>query len=187
MPIKETFSKRNNSICQVVVNNAQPPLMAPSPLASLLCVCPPFFIHVHDPQNHFKYTDVVTSVQESQRTFVIIDSTECISQRVLFSRIINGLAEWTVEWDDNCESWGGPVVGNWDSGFDAFVHALKQLWRGIQRLQHESSDEHEEEERSEGSMIVILEHCERLKDFVPFIFVPLTRLAELVSSLCNSA
>lgn len=156
--------------------------MSTSPLASLLSLYPPPFLHIHDPQNNFKYTDSLSSLHQSRRAFISIDSTECISQRVLFSRVINGLAKWTVEWEENCESWGGPVLGSWDSGFDAFAHALRELWREILKVKDNGDQERAETPQERPDSIVILfENCERLKDFVPTLFVPLTRLAELVS------
>lgn len=162
--------------------------MSADPLTSLLSLYPPPFVHVHDPQNHLKYSTTFTSLTSTQRAFVSINSVECISQRVLFSRIINGLAKWTPDWEENCESWGGPVLGNWDSGFDAFAHALRQLWQEIQNLKKNEEEEGDKEsqgkeEENEERMIVMFEKCERLKDFVPSLFIPLTRLAELVSTL----
>jgi origin recognition complex subunit 5 len=156
-----------------------------SELASLLSLCPPPLIYLHDPHEHFNYHTAYSSIRSAQKTFLAIDCTECISQRVLFSRILNGLSGWRAEWTENCESWGGPVLGNWDASFDAFAHALHVLWREMQKRvdRAEKTSEGSQLPGGSSSVVLVLEKCERLKDFVPSLFVPLTRLAELVGGV----
>ena len=148
-------------------------------LPQLLSLCPPPLIHVRDPHQHLQYSLLLGDIQTAQKSFVSIDCTECISQRTLFARIINGLANWSPSWSNAGECWGGDVLGNWDASFDAFSRAFEALWQSV-------VDERAEERQEEGhggadGIVIMLLNSERLKDFLPNLFVPLSRLSELVS------
>ncbi|KAF8320008.1 hypothetical protein DL93DRAFT_2224917 [Clavulina sp. PMI_390] len=155
-------------------------------LPLLLSSSPPPLIHVHDPHDQLLYNSNLDVIRKAQRAFVLIDGVECISQRVLFSRIINGLANWAPNWEDGAECWGGSALGVWDSSFDAFAQALKALWRSI-------LDTEDDEEADEGdtlmesrprkdAMVIMLKHTESLKEVLPQLFVPFTRLSELTGT-----
>lgn len=146
-------------------------------LASLLSACPPPLIHVHDPHNQLLYNTALREVRTAQRAFVLIDCAECISQRVLFARVINGLANWTPGWSDAGECWGGNSLGAWDSSFDTFSGALRVLWQSI--LDSNSSDE--TGAAGNEALVIMLNNSERLKETLPGLLVPFTRLSELVS------
>jgi origin recognition complex subunit 5 len=150
-------------------------------LPQLLSLCPPPLIHIHDPHQHLRYSPLLDDIRTAQQSFVSIDCTECISQRVLFARIINGLANWTPSWSNAGECWGGDALGTWDTSFDAFAKAFEALWRSI------VEGRTEEDDKGRGGadgVVIMLLNSERLKDFLPTLFVPLTRLSELVSCKC---
>jgi origin recognition complex subunit 5 len=152
-------------------------------LPQLLSLCPPSLIHIHDPHQHLPYSPLLDGLQTAQKSFVSIDCTECISHRVLFARIINGLANWTPSWSDAGECWGGDALGNWDASFDTFSKAFEALWQSIVdgRTGEEEKGEGEDSGGGTDSVVIMLLNSERLKDFLPTLFVPLTRLSELVS------
>lgn len=152
-------------------------------LPQLLAICPPPLIHVHDPNDQILYNPALDSVRAAQRAFVLIDCVECISQRVLFARVINGLANWTPRWSDAGECWGGNSLGAWDSSFDTFSKALKTLWQSIV----DSKADRELDGGGNESMVVMLKNSEYFKETLPSLFVPFTRLSELVSVSETSA
>ena len=144
-------------------------------LPELLSACPPPLIHIHDPHDQLEYHSTLSDIQQTQRAYVSIDCIECLSQRVLFSRIVNGLANWTPSWDAGGECWGSNALGVWDTSFDTFAKALKKLWLSIL-----DSDEDEDHAAPEA-MVIVLRNAEVLKERLGEVLVPLTRLSELVS------
>lgn len=149
-------------------------------LPQLLSLCPPPLIHIHDPHQHLQYSLLLDDIRIAQQSFISIDCTECISQRVLFARIINGLAGWVPSWSNAGECWGGDVLGNWDMSFDTFATAFEALWRSIV----DGRTDNDISRCGTNGVVIMLLNSERLKDFSPALFVPLARLSELVSREC---
>lgn len=146
-------------------------------LPQLLSLCPPPLIHLHDPQHQLEHNPNLENIRRAQNAFISIDCTECISQRVLFTRIINGLANWVPEWRDHGgESWGGQGLGAWDTSFDAFALAFRALWQSLL----DSKSANGSTSGGNDGIVIMLLNSERLKDFLPSLFVPFTRLSELV-------
>jgi hypothetical protein len=136
-------------------------------LPSLLALSPPPFIHIHDPFDQFCYHADSLKAKHC----VEIDCIECITPRVLYTRIINGLASWSVSWDNGCECWGGKRNGNWDTSWDAFIQALTVLVRQLQTIE------------ADARFILLLRNSDRMRDLLPNAIIPLTRLSELVKLL----
>lgn len=73
-------------------------------LPDLLSIAPPPFIFIHDPLSLLQFHPAEASLKKHT---VQIDCIECLTSRILFTRIVNGLAEWEPTWEDGCASWGG--------------------------------------------------------------------------------
>ena len=140
-------------------------------LPELLSLGPPPFIHVHDPLGHLEYYSLDEAFESGTSLFVSIDAIECLSTRIFYTRIINGLASWMPSWDHGCECWGGQENGTWDRSWDAFLQALKALYKSFSAEKRLGPEE---------SIVVLIRNADRLETSLPNVFVPLTRLSELV-------
>ena len=140
-------------------------------LPELLSLGPPPFIHVHDPLNHLDYYGLNDKIGSATALFISIDAIECFSTRILYARIINGLASWTPSWDHGCECWCDPENGAWDGSWDAFLQALKSVYKSV--LAGKML-------RPEECVVILIRNAERLEASISNVFVPLTRLSELV-------
>jgi len=83
------------------------------------------------------------------------------------------LTRWEPSWEDDCANW---IPGDqrtskrYNDSFDAFLHGLKDV-----------HDHLSKENQQSAKMVVVIENPERLKEGMPEMLVPLTRLGELVS------
>lgn len=153
-------------------------------LSNLITYYPPPFIFVHDPLNlrqcglavqsviqHVTETEVVVTVSSA-----ILDGISCFTPRLLYDTALNELAEWTPQWETGCSNWAGP--SDWGQRFnenlDGFIHGLKSLEaKLLEKVNGKSEMGHR--------IVLVIQHADRLKDNMPDLIVPLTRLAELVS------
>jgi origin recognition complex subunit 5 len=159
-------------------------------LSTLLSTSPPPFIFIHDPYTALASTYLKSNLSSiastSQTVWVNIDCIECFTPRLLYTRIINALSGWDAHLEEGGgECWGGIERGRWDMSWDVFVQALKDV-----HVEILSRDGGNKKERDEGvslsdddeqlRFVLIFEKAERMKDFLPSLVVPITRLAELV-------
>lgn len=136
---------------------------------------PPPFMHICDPTTAVitekLLSDLLRLVQtHSGLLFVHIDATECITPKLLFDRILNGLADWVPDWEDGALNWISTIGERYTENPDGFIHALQALHR------HKS----ESENQKSPNMVILVSKAERLKEFLPNIVTVLARLTDLV-------
>lgn len=172
-----------------------------SELSALLVSCPPPFIYVHDPDNvrltaaiiQSTLTDLVSgSADILDLRFAFVNAVACFSPRILFDTALNALAGWTPDWHDGAQNWQGhpgAEARRHNENIDAFVHGLQAIPTGAATAASSTGvngggkGKGRAQERPPATcrMVLIVERAERLKDNLPDLVVPLTRLAELVS------
>jgi origin recognition complex subunit 5 len=122
---------------------------------------------------------------DSHRTrFAQANAVACVTPRLLYDTILNGLAGWNVDWANGCENW--TVAGNeqrWNDSMDGFLHGLQ----AVANTSSGSTETTRKGKRKVGvrdnqrtRMVVTIERAEKLKETLPDLIVPLTRLGELV-------
>jgi origin recognition complex subunit 5 len=155
------------------------------PLASTLfsfwSTSPPPCIHICDPTTAQgtermipELLKAANQVPDTPQLFSVqMDATECITPKLLFDRILNGLADWTPSWEDGAQSWASTSGERHSHSLDAFVHGLRALYQ--EKLGVGS--------QQQANVIIVISFAERLKETVPTLINPLTRLADLVCTL----
>ncbi|KAA1472762.1 hypothetical protein DENSPDRAFT_801542 [Dentipellis sp. KUC8613] len=164
---------------------------------TLITTCPPPFIHVHDPlaprttaallthalttlssfpPSAFPNTDPDNDDTDSQQqqlphiAAAHIDAVSCFTPRLFFDTALNGLARWRPRWEDGARCWGAEDgAERYNDGVDGFMHGLRALRTEAVLEKHENA----------VRMVLVVERAERLRDTLPDLLVPLTRLAEL--------
>jgi origin recognition complex subunit 5 len=106
----------------------------------------------------------------SKISYARADAIACFSARLLYESVINSLASWTPQWEDGAVIWGVDNEVRWNDTFDGFVHGLRAVHAYLGKGKKEEGD---------MRLVVVVERAERL---IPELMLPLTRLAELVSS-----
>ncbi|KAG8999673.1 hypothetical protein FRB90_012025 [Tulasnella sp. 427] len=145
-------------------------------LVELLQLHPPPFIFVHDPLNARPApSSFLQSTLQSTNSHVLpisIDCNECFTSKTIFHAIINQIAGWTPELDPKGKavSWSNRHVSKWDKSFDSFVEALKVAY---------DETKGSRKSRKDLNLVLMFMNAERLKETVPALIVPLTRLREL--------
>lgn len=174
---------------------------ATSELSALLVSYPPPFIYVHDQDNirltaatiRSTLTDLVSgSADILDLRCAFLDAVACFSPRILFDTALNALAGWTPRWDDGAQNWQGHPGADarrYNENIDAFIHGLQAISTGATATTSSTGvngggkgkARAQERQPAACRMVLIVERAERLKDNLPDLVVPLTRLAELVS------
>ena len=174
-------------------------------IATLISTAPPPFVFVHDPVCLRDTTDAIESalISEGNGTahvqHVVANGISCFAPRLLYDHIINSLADWSVQWYEGCANWNlPPSSGRWNDSLDSFTRGLRTLHSHIRsnraKVSKAESDRKTrgrkkgkgKQRQVEGNVeeevrfAIIIEHAERLKNNMPDLLVPLTRLAELV-------
>lgn len=112
----------------------------------------------------------------SPTRFAHINATACFTARLLYDSVLNALARWEVTWENGCQNWPGEDGRRYNDSIDSFLHGLRNLrnksLEGMATGNGRTADE-------EPKMVLLVERAERLKDNLPDLIVPLTRLAEL--------
>ncbi|KAI0371882.1 hypothetical protein BV20DRAFT_978516 [Pilatotrama ljubarskyi] len=166
-----------------------------SHLSALLLSHPPSFIFIHDPENARLTSSVIAStlkVLSSQNdadvdlSYAFLNAVTCFSPRVLFDTALNALARWTPDWENGALNWSGSADGRrYNENLDAFVHGIQAIYadtkasarhvNGTAKGKEKATDPGQPTRR----MVLVVDRAERLKDNLPELVVPLTRLAEL--------
>jgi origin recognition complex subunit 5 len=164
-----------------------------STLRGFWSTSPPAFVYIYDPLTKLNTSNLVSDLLSlleetgSDRTNSLdlgpgllraqIDGTECVSPKVLFDRVLNGLANWIPKWEDGCLNWASTKGENFSDNFDAFVHGLRTLYDE----KGKSSDPFGLSQSNQGKNVVIaVTYAERLKESIPNLVAPLARLADIV-------
>lgn len=135
-----------------------------------------------------------------QLAFAQVNAVTCFSARVLYDTVLNAIAKWKPRWEDGCENWPGSSGSGirYNDGLDGFMHGLRALRTDLMRKGMEedaSNTRGKGKARSKGKgkamasdrveknvrMVLVVERAERLKESLPELLIPLTRLSELVS------
>ncbi|KAL7284243.1 hypothetical protein ACG7TL_001525 [Trametes sanguinea] len=166
-----------------------------SHLSALLLSYPPSFIFVHDPENARLTASVIRANLETLApqnessvnvTYACINGVACFSPRILFDTALNALARRTPDWEDGALNWSPQADGRrYNDNVDAFVHGIQAIFAervGASTRMHAAGKGKEKAASASQPttrMVLVIERAERLKDNVPDLLVPLTRLAEL--------
>lgn len=118
----------------------------------------------------------------SRARFAHINATACFTARLLYDTVLNALAGWEVAWENGCQNWPGEDGKRYNDSIDSFLHGLRNLRNKFREGKAKGNGSTVNEE---PTMVLLVERAERLKDNLPDLIVPLTRLAELVSGLVS--
>lgn len=176
-----------------------------SQLTTLVTTCPPTFTYVHDPYTTRVTASLVNALLTSlsavdAKSFVTdndviptiasaqVDAVACFTPRLFFDTTLNRLAKWRPRWNDGCASWPGGFTGvRYNDSLDKFLHGLRVL-----HAQLNDDKEGPTPDRSASNargprntanivkMVLVIDRAERIRESLPELLVPLTRLAELV-------
>ncbi|KAI3619066.1 origin recognition complex subunit 5 [Moniliophthora roreri] len=148
-------------------------------VVDLLCLGPPPFIYLNDitcPK--LTCSDLVASMSEKAKDskprihYVVVDGLACFTARILFDTIINGFALWEPIWNEGCSNWSVEGSGRFNENLDGFLNGIKAVFS---HLLHENGNEN-------VRLILVVEKPERLRERLPDMIVPLTRLSEITKS-----
>ncbi|KAF9036920.1 hypothetical protein BDZ89DRAFT_1061614 [Hymenopellis radicata] len=141
-------------------------------LKYLLETSPPPFIFVSDPVGPRTSAKALRSLLSSLRPqlhFVQVNAIACFTPKLFYDVVLNGLAEWTPDWEEGCANWPGTSdFARYSDSLDGFMHGIKAVHGSL--CQDEGSKK----------LVLAIEQSERLAEKLPEIIVPLTRLAEIV-------
>lgn len=149
-----------------------------SQVTSLVTTYPPPFIYINDPTTPRIASSILRSIllgcsklplsASPEIRFAHVDVVACFTARVFYDTVLNAMAQWPVRWEDGCENWSDDESGKiWNDSVDAFMHGLKAVYAAMGK--------------GTSRMVLAVDKAERLKETLPDLVVPLTRLAELVS------
>ena len=169
---------------------------AASHLSALLQSYPPPFIFVHDPENprlaasavRFTLQNLASGSSELvQLKYACINAVACFSPRILFDTALNALAGWVPDWQSGAQNWLGPTGEGrrFNENFDAFMHGLQAIYADTAAMGRGSDVGKGKGRASDRAcptprLVLMVERAERLRDNLPELLVPLTRLAEQV-------
>lgn len=147
----------------------------------LLTTSPPPFVYIRD----FTTPHITSRVVSSALTALpdkppilhaIVNASTCFTARLLYDTIIQKLAGWTPTWESGCQLWGDQ---RWNDSFDGFIHGLRAI--SVERSKSSMVKTRGKTVQSTLKVIIVIERAERLKEYLPDLLVPLSRLAETVS------
>lgn len=157
---------------------------------------PPPFVYVHDPHTTRIATSTVVSTLSTLRSnganiaFAHVNAVACFTPRLLYDTALNALAGWSPDWEDGCANWTGPLEGTsqrFNESFDGFTHGIRAVYNELLQ-KHEGSTMNGKGKNKatvqslpDLRLVLVIEDAERLKENMPDILAPLTRLHELVS------
>ncbi|EFI28402.1 hypothetical protein CC1G_13936 [Coprinopsis cinerea okayama7 len=154
-------------------------------LSTLISGYPPPFIYIHDPASCEVTTRVVRSLlnhleatPSSELDIPAIaygraDAICCLSQRCFYESLIHTLVDWQPDWEDGCANWGSEGDLRWNENMDTFLQGIRASHNHIRgKLGLDSA-------KKGLRLVFVVEGVERLKETMPEVLVPLTRLQEL--------
>lgn len=180
-----------------------------SHLELLLTSHSPSFIYLYDPETPGISASAVRSVLQTvseqdplvHLRYACSNAVACFTPRLFYDSVINALARWTPTWEDGCQNWPGTSADGqrWNESLDTFVHGLRDVYAQVQASVHGSSSSEDTGQvkgkakarimHPEGDqtyrLVLVVERAERLRETMPDLVVPLTRLAELVREICS--
>ena len=147
----------------------------------LLTTSPPPFIYIHDVATPHITSQVLSSLlaalpDDPPFLHAIVNASTCFTARLLFDTVIRKLANWTPTWESGCLLWGDQ---RWNDSFDGLIHALRAI--SVERSKHPATKTRGQSTQSSPKIAIVIERAESLKEYIPDLLVPLSRLAESVS------
>ena len=153
-------------------------------LSTLLTGNPPPFIFINDRDSASVTANVVRSLVAHLSTnslddglpeicYGLADAKSVLSPRLLYESFIHTLVDFIPSWEDGCSNWRAEEDLKWNENMDSFLQGL--------RLAHSHlRSERNLQTGGDLRLILMLEGSDRLKETMPDLLVPLTRLRELV-------
>ncbi|KAI0826686.1 origin recognition complex subunit 5 C-terminus-domain-containing protein [Trametes gibbosa] len=164
-------------------------------LSSLLLSYPPSFVFVYDPENTRLTSSIVSLTIEKLAAkndyctaldYACVDAVACFSPRIFFDTVLNALARWTPDWDQGVLNWPGTLDGRrYSDNFDSFVHGIQAVYdeadtaRTTMNGTNKGKEKDPQHDHATYRMVLVIDQAERLKDKLPELLVPLSRLSEL--------
>ena len=144
----------------------------------LLVTSPPPFVYIHDVATPRITSSVISSVLAALPDtppflHAVVNASTCFTARLLYDTVIRKLVDWTPTWESGCQLWGDQ---RWNDNFDSFVHGLRAI-----SVERPTARTRGQNAQSTPKIVVVIERAESLKEFLPDLLVPLSRLAETVS------
>jgi len=151
----------------------------------LLATSPPPFIYIHDVATPHITSKVVSSMlaafpDEPPLLHAIVNASTCFTTRLLYDTVIRKLVDWTPTWESGCQLWGDQ---RWNDNFDGFIHGLKAI--AGEHSKRSTAKTRGQTAQSIPKIAIVIERAESLKEYLPDLLVPLSRLAESVSRICS--
>ncbi|KAF8066619.1 origin recognition complex subunit 5 C-terminus-domain-containing protein [Lyophyllum atratum] len=162
-------------------------------VSTLVDTFPPPFIYINDATSPRVTASVVAFLLEdiqrnadpgpSKRVhYAKVNAVACFTARLLYDSILNALTKWNASWDDGCANWSlEDDAERFNENFDGFIHGLRavSVYLRDKGKGKGKGKQKTESEREDVRLVIVIERAERLKESLPDILVPLTRLAEL--------
>ncbi|KAG5342190.1 hypothetical protein C0989_004928 [Termitomyces sp. Mn162] len=161
-------------------------------LSTLIANFPPPFIYIYDTAcPRITGSTIATLLDRIVSTdpgpskrihFAKVNAIACLTARLLYDSILNVLAKWSPDWNDGCPNWS--LEGDtqrFNENFDGFIHGLRAVsshLRDKSKVKGKGK-ERMKSEADEVRLVIVIECAERLKETLPELLVPLTRLTEL--------
>ena len=161
-------------------------------LETLLSNHPPGFIYIHDLESIRTTTRVTATILDALSTasssptisYAQVDCVTSFTARLIYEGIINTLVGWEPRWEDGCANWKDDLDTRWNENMDSFIHGLRAAHAYLSRKAEGAMDtgkgKGKAADNSDVRLVIVIERPERLKETLPELLVPLTRLAELV-------
>ena len=149
--------------------------------ADLLTTSPPPFIYIHDVAAPHITSSVVSSTLATLPDtppflHAIVNASTCFTARLFYDTVIRKLAGWVPDWESGCQLWGDH---RWNDNFDSFIHGLRAV--SAERSKRSTAKTRGQNAQLTPKIAIVIEKAEGLKDRLPDLLVPLSRLAESVS------
>jgi origin recognition complex subunit 5 len=169
-------------------------------VTSLLTTYPPPFLYINDPTTPRITSSVLRElllgcselplIASPSIRFAYVNAVVCFTARVFYDTVLNAMARWSVKWEDGCENWSDEGNGQrWNESIDGFLHGLRAIYATMsgEKSSHKVDGKGKQNESIDGNvhwggdfrMVLFVEKAERLKETLPDLLIPLTRLAEL--------
>jgi origin recognition complex subunit 5 len=175
-------------------------------VTSLVTTYPPPFLYINDPATPRIASSMLKALllgcaklplrASPQIRFAHVNAVACFTARIFYDTVLNAMACWTLKWEDGCENWSDEGSGQrWNESIDGFLHGLRAIYATMGKEETSQkvnvNGKGKEKEVEDGNvhwggdfrMVLVVEKAERLKETLPDLMVPLTRLAELVRLL----
>lgn len=177
--LKEVSSRNSHACCNSMTPSGYEPFAIL--FTDLLTTSPPPFIYIHDvvtPQITSSVISSVLAALPDKPPFLraIVNASTCFTARLLYDTVIQKLANWTPTWESGCQLWGDQ---RWNDNFDGFIHGLRAVSSEISK--NSTAKARGQAVQPTPKIAIVVERAEKLKEYLPDLLVPLSRLAESVS------